>query len=160
MGSILSPSAQRVQDALRQRGFSYQVIELHHTSRTAVDAAQAVGCGVEQIVKSLIFRGEGSGRPILVMASGANRVSERRLAELVGEAVGRPDADFVRMRTGFSIGGVPPIGHPETLESFIDEDLMQFEEIWAAAGTPNAVFSLAPADLSAMTGGQIVCIKE
>jgi prolyl-tRNA editing enzyme YbaK/EbsC (Cys-tRNA(Pro) deacylase) len=154
----LSSSAQKVQDELLARGLKLQVVELPASTRTALEAAQAVGCQVGQIVKSLIFRTQSSNRPILVIASGANRVNETRLTELVGEPIGKADADFVRQRTGFAIGGVPPLGHAEPLETYIDQDLLQYEQIWAAAGTPNAVFCLTPTDLLNITAAQAVKI--
>lgn len=158
MSGGLSGSAQRVQDALRAKGFGFEVVELPQSTRSAAEAAQAVGCRVEQIAKSLVFRGAESGRPVLVIASGANRVNERRLGELIGERVGKADADFVREATGFAIGGVPPVGHARPVETLIDEDLLRYDEIWAAAGTPNAVFRLVPGDLARMTGGRLVAI--
>lgn len=155
----LSRRARQVQDALAARGFANEVVELPDTTRSAAEAAAAVGCSVEQIVKSLVFRGTESGRPLLVIAGGANRVDEARLAMLVGEPVERPGADFVRARTGFSIGGVPPLGHAEELEVIVDEDLLREPEVWAAAGTPFAVFRLDPADLERMTGGRVARVK-
>jgi len=154
----LSPSARKVQQALQAMGFALQVVELPDSTRTAAEAAQAVGCQVGQIVKSLVFKAKRSQRPVLVVASGANRVNEKAIEALIGEPLGRADADFVRQRTGFAIGGVPPVGHSERLETFIDEDLLQHAEIWAAAGTPNAVFRLTPGDLVQMTGGRLVKI--
>ena len=156
MSSGLSGSAQRVQDALRSKGFGFEVVELPQSTRSAAEAAQAVGCQVEQIAKSLVFRGTESGRPVLAIASGANQVNERRLAELIGERIGKADADFVRDATGFAIGGVPPVGHAQPVETLIDEDLLRHGEIWAAAGTPNAVFRLTPDDLVKLTGGRVV----
>jgi prolyl-tRNA editing enzyme YbaK/EbsC (Cys-tRNA(Pro) deacylase) len=156
---MLSPSAQKVQDALKALGFAHQVIELPQATRSAAAAAQAVGCEVGQIVKSLILKSRRTKRPILVAASGSNRVSEKKIAELVSEAVEMADADFVRQQTGFAIGGVPPLGHLKRLEAFVDEDLLQYGEIWAAAGNPNAVFRLTPSDLVQMTGGRVVAIK-
>ncbi|MBK6430172.1 YbaK/EbsC family protein [Candidatus Amarolinea dominans] len=153
---LLSPSAQRVQDALRGMGFGYEVIEFAQTTRTAAEAAAAVGCTVGQIAKSLVFKTRHGGRPLLVIASGANRVNEKAMRAIVGEPIEKPDADFVRQQTGFVIGGVPPLGHAAPLTIFIDEDLLQYDIIWAAAGTPNAVFRLAPADLLPMTGGQAI----
>jgi len=155
----LSSSAKKVQDTLKALGFPYQVVELPHTTRSATDAAKAVGSGVGQIAKSLIFKTKYTQRPILVIASGSNRVNEKRIGDLIHEAVEKADADFVRQKTGFSIGGVPPVGHLEKLKTFIDEDLMQYEEIWAAGGSPNAVFKLKPLDLVKMTGGHVGCIK-
>ncbi len=159
MTTPLIPSVQRVQDAIRGLGFSIEVVELEATTRTSADAAQAVGCNVEQIAKSLIFKGKQSHRPILVIASGSNRVNEKRLAEMISEPIGKADADFVRQHTGFAIGGVPPVGHLQKLEIFIDEDLLKYEEIWAAAGSPHAVFKLTPSDLVRMTGGRVTSIK-
>ncbi|WP_069801250.1 YbaK/EbsC family protein [Thermogemmatispora onikobensis] len=156
----LSPAARRVQEALTAGGFRCEVVELPTSTRTASEAARAVGCALGQIVKSLVFRGRESGRPILVEASGANRVDEGCLGELVGEPIERANADFVKERTGFAIGGVPPVGHKEPLETFIDEDLLRYERIWAAAGTPSALFALTPAELQAMTGGRVVAIKQ
>jgi Cys-tRNA(Pro) deacylase len=158
MSQELSSSAQKVQDALHRLGYSATVVELPDSTRTAKEAAQAIGCQVAQIVKSLIFRGKHSHKPILVVASGINRVNEKRLSTLAAEPIEKADAEFVRQHTGFAVGGVPPLGHAEQLETFIDEDLLQYEEIWAAAGTPHAVFQLTPADLQKMTGGQVVSI--
>lgn len=154
----MHPSATRVQQALKERGFDFQVVEMPASTRTAQDAAQAVGCTVGQIAKSLIFRGAASGAAILVIASGTNRVNEQLLAALAGESIQRADADFVRAQTGFAIGGVPPAGHNTPLKTFIDRDLLQYAAIWAAAGTPNAVFELDPAGLQALTGGVVALI--
>lgn len=159
MSETLSPGAQKVQNLLKESGFSARVVELPDSTRTAVEAANAIGCTVAQIVKSLIFRGKQSDTAILVVASGTNRVDEKRLRELAGETIEKANADFVRQRTGFAIGGVAPLGHSEALKTFIDEDLLQYDEIWAAAGTPHAVFQLTPKDLQAMTGGQVVSIS-
>ena len=159
MAKALSPSAQRVQDALLAGGYANRVIEHTETTRSSAEAAAAIGCTVAQIAKSVIFRAKGSGRPVLVVASGPNRVSERAIEVHLGEKLGKADADFVRVRTGFVIGGVPPLGHAEPLQTFIDEELMPLAEIWAAAGTPNAVFKLTPEELTRMTGGRVVPIK-
>ncbi len=154
----LSSSARKVQEALAALGLELQVIELPGSTRTALEAAQAVGCQVGQIVKSLIFKAKHSGRAILIVASGSNRVDEKRIEALIGEPLGKADADFVRQQTGFVIGGVPPVGHSQPLTTFIDEDLLQYAEIWAAAGTPHAVFRLTPNDLTHMTDGKIVAV--
>lgn len=155
----LSEKARKVQNALNAHGLQCQVLELAHTTRSAKDAAEAVGCEVGQIVKSLVFKGKTSQKPVLVVASGSNRVNEKRLAGLIGEPVKMPDADFVRQKTGFAIGGVPPLAHVESLVTYIDEDLFKYEEIWAAAGTPHALFKLTPADLETITGGLVVRIS-
>ena len=159
MPFLLSLSVQKVQDTLKTLGFSNEVVELQATTRTSAEAAQAVGCRVEQIAKSIVFKGKQTDKPILVIASGPNRVNERRIEKLISESLGKADANFVRQKTGFVIGGVPPIGHLEKIEIFIDEDLLNYEEIWAAAGTPNAVFKTTPSDLVKMTGGRVVSIK-
>ncbi len=155
----LKPSAQRVQDILLERGFSNQIVELAESTRTSAEAAAAVGCDIAQIAKSLIFRGATTGKAILIIASGINRVNEKAMVAHVGEKLQRPDADFVRQHTGFVIGGVPPLGHSHSLETFIDSDLCQYENIWAAAGHPNAVFPLTPDELAAMTGGTIIAVQ-
>ncbi|MBC8331416.1 MAG: YbaK/EbsC family protein [Anaerolineae bacterium] len=155
----LSASAQRVQDALTEIGLNLHVVELPGSTRTAADAASSIGCTVAQIAKSLIFRLKASDKALLVIASGVNRVDEKLLASRVGEKIGKADAAFVRAQTGFVIGGVPPVGHQAKIRTFIDEDLFQFEEIWAAAGTPNAVFRLTPDDLLRATQGQVLAVK-
>ena len=155
----LSPSAQKIQDQLNSLGYDYTVIEHTESTRTAQEAADRAGCELGQIVKSLIFRGRQSGKPILVLTSGANRVDEKRISEYAGEPIGRADADFVRAVTGFAIGGVPPVGHLQKMETYLDEDFLQYSTIWAAAGTPNAIFELNTEDLQNMTGGTIVQVK-
>jgi len=157
--SFLSPNAQKVQDALHASGMRLQVLELPASTRTAQDAAQTIGCQVGQIVKSLIFRGKQSGRPLLILVSGTNRVKEEGIENLIGEAIGKAQAEYVRELTGFAIGGVPPLGHDHPLETIIDEDLLQYNQIWAAAGTPNAVFCLESRDLQRLTGGKVVRVK-
>jgi len=159
MTQELSTSARKVQEVLLDLGMPLKVSELPGSTRTAIDAAQAVGCQVGQIVKSLVFKTKRSQRPILVLTSGQNRVDERRIEELIGEPLGKADADFVRIHTGFVIGGVPPVAHLEKLETFIDEDLLSYQELWAAAGTPHAVFQVSPLDLVRMTSGMVVRIK-
>jgi prolyl-tRNA editing enzyme YbaK/EbsC (Cys-tRNA(Pro) deacylase) len=155
----LSPSAQKVQEALLALGFDYKVIEFQDSTRTSAEAAARIGCQIGQIVKSLIFRGLASGKPVLVLTSGANRVDESHISRYAGESIGRADAEFVRASTGFAIGGVPPVGHVQPLETYLDEDLLQYGKIWAAAGTPNAVFEMTPAILWKITGGKVVRVK-
>jgi prolyl-tRNA editing enzyme YbaK/EbsC (Cys-tRNA(Pro) deacylase) len=155
----LSSSAQKIQDLLLALGFNYTVIEHTESTRTAQEAADRAGCKLGQIVKSLIFRGKTSGKPILVLTSGANRVDEKRIAEYACEPISRADAEFVRTVTGFAIGGVPPIGHAQAMETYLDEDFLQYQTIWAAAGTPNAIFELTTSDLQKMTGGKTVKVK-
>jgi len=151
----LKPSAQKVQDALRAAGFANEVVELPDSTRTSAEAAAAVGCTVGQIVKSLVFRAETSGRAVLVVVSGAHRVDEKRIAAEVGEPIGRASPDLAREQTGYAIGGVPPVGHPMPLLTIVDEALLGYAEIWAAAGHPNAVFRLIPDELVRMTAGRV-----
>jgi prolyl-tRNA editing enzyme YbaK/EbsC (Cys-tRNA(Pro) deacylase) len=159
MSDELKSSAQKVQDALQALGLNCEVVLMRATTRTAEDAARAVGCKVGQIVKSLIFEGKQSHRPILVVASGVNRVNEKILGQQISEPVKMANADFVREMTGFAIGGVPPLGHRRPLTVFIDEDLLGYAEIWAAAGTPRAVFKLTPDELKMITNGTVIAVK-
>ena len=152
-----SPSALKVQAALGDR---FKVMEFDASTRTAADAAAAIGCEVAEIAKSLIFRGATSGRAVLIIASGVDRVDEKKAAAAVGEPIARADADFVREQTGFAIGGVPPVGHKQQPIVLIEESLMRFAEIWAAAGTPNSVFRLTPAELVELTGGRTVAVAR
>lgn len=154
----LSKSAQSVQNALTNKGLTARVVELPASTRTAQEAALAIGCEVAQIVKSLIFRTKQSSEPILVLASGVNRVNEKVIAQHVGQEITKADADFVRNVTGFAIGGIPPIGHTQKIETFIDQDLLKFTEVWAAAGTPNAVFNLNPTVIESLTAGKVIAI--
>lgn len=155
-GSELSDSAAKVQQALDRFGLNFQVHELPASTRTAEDASRAIGCAVGQIAKSLVFQCSPSGQPLLVIVSGANRVDVELLGRHLDEEILLADAGFVRAATGYAIGGVPPVGHKSPLRSLIDEDLMLFEQIWAAAGTPRAVFRLTPSTLLQITGGEVL----
>lgn len=157
--NVLSASARKVQDAIEALGFRNQVIELPVPVRTAADAARAVSCDVAQIVKSLIFRGVTSGRPVLVLTSGANRVDESKVAQLIGESIGRADPDFVRTSTGYAIGGIPPVGHATAPITLADEHLLTLGELWAAAGHPNSLFRVTPDELIRMTGARVACVS-
>ncbi|MGE3874805.1 MAG: YbaK/EbsC family protein [Parvibaculaceae bacterium] len=121
------------------------------STRTAEEAAQACGCEVGQIVKSLVFRGATSGLPYLLLVSGKNRVDEKKAARAIGEGLARPDAAYVRGTTGFAIGGIPPFGHAQPLKTYIDADLLAYADVWTAAGTPHCVMRLKPEDLRAKT---------
>ncbi len=156
MSAPLTASAQKVQDALHALGLSCEVVESEQPTRTVAEAARLVGCQVGQIAKSLVFKTAQTGRGVLVITSGANTVNEFRVGMHVKEALAKAPAAFVREATGFAIGGIPPVAHATPLETFIDQDLMKHQEIWAAAGTPNALFRLAPADLVKMTGGRVI----
>lgn len=159
MSSQLKDSAQQVQNKLIELGYANKVIELPDSTRTAQEAADAIGCEVAHIAKSIIFRLKNNDKPLLVIASGVNRVNEKQINTHLNDSLGKADADFVREHTGFVIGGVPPLGHIESILTFIDEDLLQFREIWAAAGHPRAVFRLTPEELVKMTKGQVICVK-
>jgi prolyl-tRNA editing enzyme YbaK/EbsC (Cys-tRNA(Pro) deacylase) len=155
----LPPAAERVRAAAAAQGLAIDIAIMPATTRTAAEAAAACGCTVGQIVKSLVFRGDLSGRAILLLVSGANRVNEAAVAGPIGEAIARPDAAFVREATGFAIGGISPFGHTTPLTPYIDADLMQYEMVWAAAGTPNAVFAVRPAALRDATGGIVIAVR-
>jgi prolyl-tRNA editing enzyme YbaK/EbsC (Cys-tRNA(Pro) deacylase) len=154
----MKPAAQKVQAAITACGLSRQVIELAVHARTSQQAAQALGVSVGQIVKSLVFTVDG--RPLLVAASGANRVDERRLAALAGGRVRRADPETVKQATGYTIGGVPPLGLASALAIYVDRDLLGYDLVYAAAGLPECVFPIAPDELVRATGGQVVDIKE
>jgi prolyl-tRNA editing enzyme YbaK/EbsC (Cys-tRNA(Pro) deacylase) len=157
MTAPLSSGAQQFQDNLIDRGYSNKVVEMPESTRTSAEAAAAIGCSVAQIAKSIIFKSDqnDSAIAVMVVASGINRVDETKVQALIGHPVHKADADFVLQQTGFAIGGVPPTGHDHPVKILIDEDLMQFSEIWAAAGSPRAVFQLTPAQLVKMTTGTV-----
>jgi Cys-tRNA(Pro) deacylase len=157
----MHPSAQKVADAARALGLSVEIVEFEETTRTAQDAAHAIGCQVAQIVKSLLFI--VGGQPAMALVSGANRLDERKLAALRGvgrKQVERADADTTKAATGFSIGGVPPFGHASRLPVYVDEDLTRFEVVWAAAGTPFAVFAVTPEELVRASQGAVADLKR
>jgi len=156
----VNDSILRVREALRAFGDHHAIVEFTEPARTAADAARLLGCRVEQIANSLIFRAPARDAAVLVMASGGRRVDPARIAEAFGEPLGKADADFVRRRTGFAIGGVAPLGHTAPPAAIlVDEALLQWPEIWAAAGHPNTVFRLTPHELVRMTGGRVVTVR-
>lgn len=148
----LKPAEQRVADALSTHALPGQVIVLEQLATTAQMAADALGVEVGRIVKSLLFKGKDSGRPYLLLVSGSNRVHEKRAGQRIGETLERPDADFVKLHTGFSIGGVSPYGHPAPLTTYLDDALHNYGTVWAAAGDPRSVFEITAADLERTTG--------
>jgi prolyl-tRNA editing enzyme YbaK/EbsC (Cys-tRNA(Pro) deacylase) len=156
MRPATAPSALKVQAVL---GPEFQVLEFEASTRTSQEAAAAIGCTVAEIAKSLIFK-SADGRAVLVIASGVNRVDEKKVRALLGQKIERADADFVREATGYAIGGVPPVGHATAPIVLIDDDLQRFAFVWAAAGTPNAVFRIVPADLIRLTQGQVADIAK
>ena len=152
----LDKSSQRVQKFLKIQGAKTQIIELPQEIRTAVEAANAIGCQLGQIAKSLIFKIKSNHQPLLVITSGANQVNERKIVDHVGSPIKIADADFVQQKTGFVIGGVPPIGHLQPIKTFIDQDLLRHQEIWAAAGHPKTVFKITPQELVRITQGRVI----
>jgi prolyl-tRNA editing enzyme YbaK/EbsC (Cys-tRNA(Pro) deacylase) len=140
-------------------GDAFRVLEFEQSTHSSAEAAAAIGCDVAQIAKSMLFRAADGG-PVLVVASGANRVDEKKVAALIGQKISRADAGFVLERTGFAVGGVPPVGHVTAPLTLLDRDLRQFGEIWAAAGSPNAVFGLTPEDLVRLTGAAFVDVAK
>ena len=155
----LTASARKIQDILHALGSQSVVVEFPESTRTAQEAAERVGCQLGQIVKSMIFKGQTSNKGILVLTSGSNRVDEKKISQYSQEPITRADPDFVRNMTGFAIGGVPPVGHARPLETYIDEDLLQYTAIWAAAGTPNAVFEVPSSELVKITRGKVVRVR-
>lgn len=151
--------AQQFQNLLDERGLDLTVVELPDSTRTADDAARTLGCSKAQIVKSLVFRDTATDRPVIVLASGPNRVNEKTIGALVGGEISKADADFVKRRTGYAIGGVPPLGHTDPVTVFVDEDLLAFDEVWAAAGTPNAVFKITGRLTSILPEHVVVSVK-
>lgn len=160
MTDTLSASAKRVQNFLQSRGFAFAVRELPGSTRTARDAADSVGCSVAQIAKSLIFKDQDSNLPILIIASGSNRVDLHKVEKATGLRLGRADGKYVKDTVGFAIGGIPPVGHRTPLRTILDPDLQNYETIWAAAGTPFAVFALPAAALKTLTDGEWVALAE
>lgn len=157
----MHPSAQKVADAAQQLGLAVEIVEFAQTTRTAQEAADAIGCQVAQIVKSLCFAVEGTA--VMCLVSGANQLDEKKLAVLCGvgrKQVQRADAEFVKTQTGFSIGGVPPFGHSQPLRIFIDDGLLAFDVVWAAAGTPFAVFAIPPTTLQIASNGTVADLKK
>ena len=156
----MKESSRKVADALAAAGIETEIIEFAESTRTADEAAAAVGTTVGRIVKSLVFtagnRGEDGDEPILILVSGDNRLDTAKLSAHLERPVRRADADLVRAATGFAIGGVPPLGHTRPLPVYIDQDLMGYDSVYAAAGTPNSVFPIAPADLRRVTGGTVL----
>jgi prolyl-tRNA editing enzyme YbaK/EbsC (Cys-tRNA(Pro) deacylase) len=157
---ILPRSARRVRAALIELELPADIVRLADSTRTAPEAAAAVGCELGAIVKSLVMRGTTSHAPVLALVSGDNRADMALLEAAIDEPVERPDAAYVREVTGYAIGGIPPVGHPHPVRTVMDEDLLRFETVWAAAGHPHAVFPIAPAELAKATGAQVLALAE
>ncbi len=153
------PTALRTQQLLVEAGINTQVVEFELPTRTSAEAATAVGCAIAEIAKSVVFRAKTSGQAVVVVASGDNRVCEEKVAKLVGEKLGRANADFVRESTGYAIGGVSPLGHANPVKMILDADLQAFATVWAAGGTPFSVFPLTPNELEKLTGANWADIR-
>ena len=150
----MSKSLKRVEAALAAAGVAVEILEMAEGTRTAEDAARAAGCGVDQIAKSIIFRGETSGHVVLFLTAGGNRVDPARASAVAGQPLGKADADLIRAETGFAIGGVSPVGHLVPIRAYLDPRLLEFDRVWAAAGTPRHIFAIAPADLERITSAE------
>lgn len=151
----MSKSLKRVRAALEAAGEPVEVLEMGESTRTAAEAASAAGCEVDQIAKSIIFRGEASGHVVLFLTAGGNRVDPAKAAAVAGQPLGKADADLIRAETGFAIGGVAPVGHLKPVTAYYDPRLSDFDRVWAAAGTPRHIFAIAPDRLLALTGARI-----
>lgn len=158
VSASLHANARRVEAALRERGSSAEVIQVPDSTRTAVEAAAALGTSVAQIVKSLVF--VAGDQPVVVLTSGSERVSTDKVRAIVGGSVKRADADTVRRITGYAIGGIPPLAHDTPARVLMDPHLLAFDVVWAAAGTPHAVFGIAPAELQRVAGAELVDVTE
>ena len=156
----MSKSVKRVRAALEAAGLATEILEMSEGTRTAEDAARAAGCAVDQIVKSIIFKGEESGHVMLFLTAGGNRVSAEKASAVAGQRLGKADADLIRAETGFAIGGVSPLGHLSPVLSFFDPRLLDFDEVWAAAGTPRHIFAVPPKALLAATGAAVAEFTE
>lgn len=151
-------SIERVVAAAQRAGVTIEPVEMPSSTRTAAEAAQACGCTVAEIVKSLVFVGRNSGTPYLLLVSGTNRVDEDAVASSIGEPLDRPNGRAVRELTGFAIGGIPPFGHDRGLSTFLDQDLKRYDRVWAAAGTPHAVFGISVEDLERVAKARVICV--
>lgn len=154
----LPKSAQRFHDAAVKAGLDIHITEMPDSTRTAEEAASACGCGVGQIVKSLVFSGRVSGSPYLLLVSGENRVNVGAMAKIIGEALDRPDANYVRTHTSYAIGGIPPLGFDAPIKTWIDADLLQYDEVFAAAGTPRCIFGIDPQKLAKAANAQTTTV--
>ena len=156
--TTLHKNAQIVQELLKEKGYDNEVKELPDSTRTAQEAADALGCDVEQIAKSIVFKLREADQALLVIASGSNRIHEKRVGKIIGDALDKTDATFVREATSYPIGGVSPVVQNPNVRVLIDEDILQYDSIWGAAGHPKAVFNMTPDELVSLTGGEVVSV--
>lgn len=159
MSDNLPKSTRIIDKILKEKGLTCEIKEFPSSTRTAQDAANSIGCHLSQIAKSLIFKTKKTSQPVLILASGINRVNEKSIAKVLGDKITKADANFTRENTGFAIGGIPPIGHKEQIPFiFMDESLLTHETVWASAGTPNTVFEISPQMLIEITAAKAICI--
>ncbi len=151
----MSKSLKRVRAALEGGGVAAEILEMAEGTRTAVEAAKAAGCELDQIVKSIVFRGEADGLAVMFLTAGGNQVDPAKASAAAGEALGKADADLIRAQTGFAIGGVAPIGHLNPIRAFFDPRLLDFALVWAAAGTPRHIFAADPREILRLSGAQV-----
>ncbi|MEM7470160.1 MAG: YbaK/EbsC family protein [Pseudomonadota bacterium] len=156
----MSKSLKRVKAALEAAGLDVEILETGSDTRTAAQAAEVAGCHLDQIAKSIIFRGENTGTAILFLTAGGNRVDSAKASAVAGEPLGKADAALIRAQTGFAIGGVSPVGHLNPIQAFVDPRLLEFEVIWAAAGTPHHIFPISPQALLPLTGARAAIFTE
>ncbi len=154
----LSPLTQRVRQVLEGLDIGFELRQFEESTRTSQDAADTIGCDVGQIAKSIAF--SSGSRPVLVIASGRNRIDLKKVEQELGESIAMMKPEQVKEVTGFAVGGVPPVGHNTSMETFIDQDLMGFDIVWAAAGTPNSIFSVKSPDLARITSGRVIDLRE
>jgi len=159
MKAAQHPRAISFQNIISDFGLSHQVLEFEESTHSAQDAADAIGCKLGQIVKSIVFKGTQSGNPIVVLTCGDNLVDIEKIRKIANEDLEKANAEFVRESTGYSIGGVPPFGHTSAFHIYFDEDFMKYELLWAAAGTPNAVFPISPLELKQITKAEEANIR-
>jgi prolyl-tRNA editing enzyme YbaK/EbsC (Cys-tRNA(Pro) deacylase) len=150
-----SKSLTRVEQALARAGVAAEILEMADGTRTAAEAAAAAGCEIDQIVKSIIFRGEADGRAVLFLTAGGNLVDGTKASAAASEALGKADASLIRAQTGFAIGGVAPVGHLAPIRAFFDPRLLEFSVVWAAAGTPKHIFAADPQDILRVSGAEV-----
>ncbi len=152
----MNQSIERVKEELNKHNVKFEILEFETTTKTALDAARAIGCDLSQIVKSLVFRDKSSNSAVLFLVSGSHKLNIPKVCDNLKLSIEKADADFVKEKTGFPIGGVPPIAHKERLKTFMDPLLLEFDEVWAAAGTPNSVFRISSKVLQRITNAKVI----
>ncbi len=155
----ISSSAKRFKEELDKTNIKTNIIEMSESTRTSKDAANAIGCSIGQIAKSLVFMTEDTNEAVLIITSGNNRVNEEKVSQIIGHQIKKANPKFVKLETGFAIGGVPPFGHRKEIKTYIDRDLLNYDEIWSAAGNPHAVFEISPTKLLEITKAIVISVQ-